>query len=307
MRWLTLVWIGCGKSDGGPSDTNDTATAPTTPPQPPTSDFAFDPSTNFTFAASYTGPHAVVSSQSDFGIDWSGLATDQLGRPMTEVGLVVMQARTETQAEVLSAVATGGPSTEDALDYWYFEPGGRTLMLASELSQTGNFFDPAGWVVVGTTTTFVVQLKDAAFRTLAVGTLAPGGAEDGLTFDAVSLDADVALSGGFFTTTTALGPWTFDWSGLTTDALGGAVDPIAIDQLFLARYPLSPAELPARVLDPEGQADPFVIKYVSGRSSLASDEITGFTGFEVGSWLIGLRCLDCPSPVPAYTVRLEVL
>ena len=48
------------------------------------------------------------------------------------------------------------------------------------------------------------------------------------------LDWQAALSGDWLVTANDMDPWTIDWSALTVDVNGNSIDPLLVEQLFIA-------------------------------------------------------------------------
>jgi hypothetical protein len=108
---------------------------------------------------------------------------------------------------------------------------------------------------------------------------------------------------------------TFDWSKMTTNALGAdfsGVSASRITRAFIGHYNESPSELSGeKFLDLELIGTALYRKNIDigtsvNFSSFQDDQGNGFPGIDsTGTWLVGLQCGDCHNPAPWYITVLK--
>jgi hypothetical protein len=110
------------------------------------------------------------------------------------------------------------------------------------------------------------------------------------------------------------GPWTIDWSAMTTSAAGAPLDPLAVQRLWIATIPGADEVTSAWLLDPEGASDLYYSEGVNNVSAfdptdLLASNATYFEGFDTEqTWFVGLGCGTCPlASVPLYIGELKVV
>ncbi|HEX6766382.1 MAG TPA: hypothetical protein VF103_12910, partial [Polyangiaceae bacterium] len=104
---------------------------------------------------------------------------------------------------------------------------------------------------------------------------------------------------------------TIDWRGLTTNGLGRPWIQRSIDQVTVAHYTQSLAELEAQFLDLEQIAERFyrgdaLTDEPFSLSALADAQGQAFTGIDgTGVWILALSCtIYCSNPAPWYLTIL---
>lgn len=95
-----------------------------------------------------------------------------------------------------------------------------------------------------------------------------------------------------------------DWSALSTDGLGNAVEPRKLDRLEVARYDMDLEELEARFLDLEQLATGRWSFDTNGETSASLADLEGDEAFpgvdDEGTWLLALWCTTCQTPAPRF-------
>jgi hypothetical protein len=97
-----------------------------------------------------------------------------------------------------------------------------------------------------------------------------------------------------------------EWSEIAVNAMGREFVPNRIEEVMVAKYSLTPAELEARFLDLETIADQMYRGEVASGTSLdlstlKTDAGQSFTGIDAsGTWIVALVCGNCMNPAPWY-------
>jgi hypothetical protein len=104
---------------------------------------------------------------------------------------------------------------------------------------------------------------------------------------------------------------TFDWSKMTTTAMGGEFDTTAITRVLVGHYDQTPAEIEQKFLDIEVMGtDLFEGTIEIGTkvdlSKLKTADGKSFSGIDdSGTWIIALQCGNCRNPAPWYLTIFE--
>lgn len=104
------------------------------------------------------------------------------------------------------------------------------------------------------------------------------------------------------------GPWTVDWSELSTNGLGQPFEGSRVDRLDLAFY--EGADLASLESDflglEEAASQSWTVELEPGFSYDLND-LSGFDGLDRsdGVWLLALRCSSCSNPAPLFLGVLE--
>lgn len=311
MRALLCVAVGCGGGDGPKDPTGPTGDDDDT--LPPSSTLVLDDRSNFAYAATCGLPHADLVDGADFAVDWSGLSVDLYGRPFDPalVRDVVLSARTDTPADIAAGIADETLDDGPVEQGWHFPPDGATAVTASQMLFDSHPFEPADWVTADQT--FLLALLGEDLGLLSAATASGGGGASLLALDdSAVVDWTATLGATALSTRPDLEPWTLDWSGLAHDSFGRSVDPLAMEQLFVARLDAS-TDVAQAMLDLEGQALEWYVKYVAGLDRLDAAELLSLDGddFEAftldGTWVVGFRCSACGSRVPRFAAIVRVV
>lgn len=313
MRIAVLLMVACGGGSGDPTTDTDTDGTPPTPGPEPSSTLVLTDATNYALDATLNTAHTSAMAGADITVDWSGLDTDLLGRPMDPTGVyqVWLVSTPWTPAELAEQLVEDQVSALNLDDnVWYLDPAGATSAPTSAWSQTGHPFSPGYWSQPEQTTTFGLLFVDADQKLLAAATFAPDGAETTLSVGPSPLAYTATLSGATLPTTPELGPWTIEWDRATKSVHGW---PHRLEQLFVAHVPGDTAAVEAAALDLQSAADQWFVRYVEGKTTLGTDELSSldgstFDGFTAdGTWVVGLQCLSCLGVPPHVIGQVEVL
>lgn len=252
----------------------------------------------------------------DYRLDWSGVTNDLQGRPVDPaadidlVGMVNFPYLTEEEIEVKLATDT----LEQAdLEGGVTEPlSGITETMLSNLTLFGNPVSPQTYLTADSGVFLVIV---ASGGTLGIGTrqlqfVAPvtgepntdiliDGASTRLTFDVdlQSLDPVKLITDGDY--------FTLDWSELTTNGLGAAIDLGHIDQAEVAWFSSATlADLESNFLQIEVDADSLWQAAIPSGTDVALADLVGdgpFPGISSdGTWVLALNCSSCSNPAPQF-------
>jgi hypothetical protein len=311
---LLLVALACSEEeDSRPAaaETGDPAPAAT---------FRVTDANNYDFASAIDAPSVRTLEFADLTIDWSALGSDMQCHDVDPVAdidnLGLMAFPYLSEEEVEAGLSAGTIEQADLGGYVSLEPGDRTSVSLSEFT----FFttdvdietlyqdiDGSSWMLLlSTGTTVGTGARSIVF-------LDPEPDEPNtevLAGDACGvIDLDVELETLQATVAPAEGPWIVDWSALSKDGQGLAIDFGKIDALMVARYSLTPAELEEQFFDLELIADELWTMDLPGGTSADLADLQGesgaFEGFTAeGTWLLALRCSLCPNPAPLFLTRV---
>jgi hypothetical protein len=304
---LTTLLIAC-PADRPPGETGEVTDDPTD------NIFELTDAHNYAYTSDVSIGEVEVQTAQDVTFDWSGLTTDiqtHAVDPATIEQSFILWFEALTHAEVEAKIGADDIDASDvgAILIWDNDAGATSNLLSEHLVYGSAAFDP--------TTDFTAEEGSWLFRLVTdtvnsrmVTFLNPTSSSDNHTVtvgdDSAAVDFDADLS--------SLEPYgqeaSFDtyevrWSTLETTGGGQDFDPAKIDQVMLAYYSESVAEIEADFLNVEQIADEEYLWEVSQAESL---EIASadFGGFRSGVWLIALRCTACASPAPHFLSVIDV-
>ncbi|MEQ1565933.1 MAG: hypothetical protein ABMA64_09875 [Myxococcota bacterium] len=285
-------------------------------------DLLFEDANNYTFSNEVTMQVTEIAANEDARIDWSGLTTDVRGRAVGGVQQISMLKFKYPLDELVPLFATNDIDAQaEAEETYLFEvaPGVDEAM-ASTFDITGVGFSPEDLFTDDPTATWTVSavnypggrldlLMSKAFVPTGASTnhditLADGDTEIEYTVDlhsAPQLEVDAGVDS-----------YVLDWSAVTTDVFDHPYDPVAGDDLLIGHYPGDLASVEAGFLQLDTNADRIYRRYVGSETSAALSEAAdeagaAFPGFDAtGTWLIGISCSACSTPVPLLLTVISV-
>lgn len=308
LRWLSLLG-GCG--GGAVSSGDDTGSASAAPCDP----CAITDAHNYHYAPTLSAPEWTVASGLDLRISWAGLTADLLGHALDPSSLdraLLLVFHDLSAAEILDGMAHDRLDQSSVTIALTCTPQDSGCNL-SDFNLMGNHLDVQQYLVEGSGTWVVAPgwTGQAGVASLALFT-ADDGAEaqvereipDGAA--ALEVQAELAPDGAI---PVADGSHpVFDWSALTVDALGNEIALSRSDRLRIGRYDMEPAAMEAAFLDLEMLATETWEVDVTGRTSLPTQEVSGFPGFVAGpTWVLTLECSTCMNPAPRFLGLVEVV
>jgi len=250
-------------------------------------------------------------------IDWSGFTEDlqgfevDPGNDITTVSLVWF--RDLTPEEVEEAVISGGITQSSVGLYATRMPEpGRTGIALAQLDLYGTPFKAEEYMIVegGAWLVRLATARNPEAMAFFVTPTAdgPGVVSIGNDSSVLAFDPDLA----------ALSPvklnadMTVDWTALTRDGRGAALDPLTLQELWIARYDgYDRAALEERFFELELLPTDTWRASAYGEDGLALGDAVNeageaFTGATPdATWLMALRCLLCASPAPVYLTALD--
>ncbi|RME22293.1 MAG: hypothetical protein D6798_16160 [Deltaproteobacteria bacterium] len=277
---------------------------------------------NYRFHGILDGPSVQLAEYRDVTLSWAGLTHDLLCHdldPVADIDNVAFMIFPElTEAEVEQGLADDSLSQVDLGAYLSFEPGDATEVSLSDLTFFGTdadieeeFYEGHGaWLLTLTTgTTIGVGVRSIAFLTPTAGETATRGEIQG---GCGILDATVDLRSLQPAPIAAQGPWSIDWSAVTTNMGGNPFEPLSVSEVMVGRYDEDLATLEERFLDLELLTDdlwlgPHPSGTATDLSTLArASDGAPFPGFSPdGTWLFALRCGTCSNPAPLFLTVLQ--
>jgi len=278
---------------------------------------------NFNYSGAMHVPVITTASGVDLNICWDQLVQDIQCHDMDpnadidNVGLVRLPYL--SQAEVSERLAGQGLQQADISGYVELNTNGETCLSLADMNFYGTMIDVPSeynedggtYLMIHTTgtepgigarmLTFLEPKADS--KVTGVDTENGCGVLD-FTADMRSL---TPLS------MPAAGPWVVDWSGLTQDGQGIALQDGTVDGLMVAFYAdLEPADLEPEFFDLELiPTSMWQLDIESGTIADLAEATNGtsnFTGIDTaaaGTWALALRCSTCQNPAPLFLTILE--
>lgn len=277
---------------------------------------------NYVFTGALDVPVLVTQSGADVTICWDEVTEDIQCHgldPAEDIDVLGMvRFSTLTQDEVEAGLSTNSLQQSNMSGYVQFEnDASATCTTLSAMSFFGTPFDVATEYTEegGTYMMLLTTGKTLGVGARMISFLEPSPSSD-VTSVAVEsgcgiLDFSVDLHSQADAAACTDGPHTVDWSGVTVDGQGNAVDPTQIDKLLLGFYEgVTVEDIEADFLDLEQNATRLWSMELSGGTTadlgLASDGASTFSGFEgEGVWLIALQCSRCYNPAPLVVSVLD--
>lgn len=292
------------------------------------SDLVFTDENNYTFASGFETVPEEVQAQSNVTIDWSALTTDIRGREFdpTTVDQISLLNITAPREEVYRMIAENEISQDDAQDIYLYEPEvGQTSAELQDFTITDipidlQLFtenDAQTWILS------LMDVPDGRTDILATAILQPkvGATDTRVDFtDGISelTDLVVDISGAAPLVAKAdSGPYGLDWSAVTVDTFGHPFDELLGDELLIGHWSGDVASIESDFLRLDGSADALYRLDVFGTRSIAPPDKAledavdadgkNFPGFTAeGTWLVGIVCRECPTPVPLILGHVQV-
>jgi hypothetical protein len=277
---------------------------------------------NYSFTGALDVPVVVTASATDITLNWDQVVEDiqchaiDPAADIDTVGLV--RFSTLTQDEVELGLSTNDLQQSAMSGYVQFENDaevttttlGVMSFFGTQIVIEDEYFEGGGTYMLLLTTgsTPGVGARMITF-------LEPQAAASETTVDVANgcgvLDFAVDLTSLTSPAVCTDGPYDVDWSAITVDGQGNAVDASQIDNLLLGYYPgLTVADIEADFLDLESLATNLYELPLTGGTTadltLASDGTTTFSGFSGdGVWVLALQCSRCYNPAPLFVTVLN--
>jgi hypothetical protein len=308
----------CGSSGGGGGNN-------------PVGNVVLRDANNYTSQSTLTIPTVQTASGQDLSISWSGLSKDLLCHPAASIDNVAfLKIGNMSQGDVETKLASGQLVSSEVTTYRELHTaagadGGAavTSTMLSKLSY-GSALVPATDYVESATTQYLLLFTHGTTLGVGAQTMAfiqPSAASQNTTV--VAQDACASSILDFTATLSTMpvsipvgGPWKIDWSQITKDSFGYALDfsQTKLDKVEVAFFQgMTAADLQAHFLDIEINATslysvavPTGQKYID-LATADTDGGTAFPGFAQtdGTWAAAVLCSTCSVPAPVVFVILQ--
>ncbi len=304
LRLLVLLG-GCA---GAPDLGEDTAAA-----DPGCADCALTDTHNYRVASTLTARTFRLPAATDAVLDWSAVRTDVQGQPVAPGGIdrVLLVAFPALGPDaILRGLADDTLQQSDAALFVACDPGGATSCRLSDFSILGSTLavEEVFLAGVGTWMVALTTRGEVGARSFGLLQATDGPAHDAARFDdeTAVLEVDVDLRTPAPVVVVPGAAPVVDWTGLARDGLGHALQLSTLDTLMLAHLDASVADVEARVLDLERDADRLWTARLDGTGRFDLSTLDGFDGVtDEGTWWLALRCGTCTHPAPRFLARLE--
>lgn len=287
---------------------------------------------NYTFSSSLSISVTPVAPKSDLTFDWSAVTKDFMDHelnPATDVEHVAVLVWELSHAALEEGINNDSLKQKSLLTGARLDPadGVTSANLFSFGAITGQpiepeqileFLDPT--LYPPEAFTYLVVLSSSTEIGREARMLKAFRLDASTTNTSVALDPTSALLTyqadivGRQTTPVPVGKANLyvDWSQLATNAFGRDFVDTKIDEVMVARFTETPAELQADFLDLELNAEDMYRGQVTAGESLVLTNLTHsvtnapFPGIDATStWLLVLRCGSCMNPAPWYLTVLS--
>lgn len=272
---------------------------------------------NFSYSSSMEAEVIDARAGADITIDWLLLTDDILGHtvdPTTDIDQVMLVnfPRLEPE-EVLDGLANDSLDQAEVGGYFTNEPESASCQLAQfgllgAIPHVEEYFleDSGTWL-------FALKTDGVTgVRSLVFGN--PVTDHDNVLIsignDTAKLNFEVDLTSANAVGIPAGTTPVLDWSGLSVDGVGSAIELEKIDLLQVARYDLSLSEMEDGFFDlPTLAAETWSLD-VEGVTSASLADLAGDTPFvgidDSGTWELALWCTTCQNPVPKVLAHLAI-
>lgn len=294
------------------------ACADLSPPEAaPCASCALNDANQYSYEADISVSTAALPVAEDSVIRWDSLTRDVHGHardPFTDIDAArLIGFRDQSPEEVLEALATDSLRQADITLFLSCASADASCAL-SDFGLLGNQLDVERYFEDDGATWLVALNSPLEAGVAAMLFLDPS--PDAASHEAVlddrssSIDAEVD-----FETLAALkveanrADLEIDWSDVTVDGLGNALNAAGIDELVLGRYDARRGALGSKVFDLESAASEVWTMPIDGAPGANLGDLAGDTAFEgisgASTWLLALRCSTCLNPAPRLVTVLE--
>ncbi len=312
---LLVLLLACGGKDDEETGTEE---------EPLSGVLTLSDENNFSYTGTIDAPSFTVKEYSDLSVDFSGLSSDIQCHdldPVADLDNVTLLAFPYlSEEEVEDGLSNDTLQQVDIVLPVNVYPGDATTVLLSEFTFLGTYPEIIEEYFYEGSATWMMMF--ATGKQLGVGARAlvflhPSASTE-TTEIAVEpacgvLDFQADLSELTPIPAPKEGGWTLNWSTLSTDGHGNALEAGSIDSAMVAWFAdLSVDELQAQFLDLELLADGLWTQDIEGGTAVALDHLMDADGQPFvdasaeGTWLLALRCSLCPNPAPKFLTVLDV-
>ena len=276
---------------------------------------------NYTSMSTLNLPVVQTKAAADLSISWTGVMKDLLCHPAASVDNVAfLKVPNMTKDQIQTALAEGTLAASQVKSYFEWHTGGATSTMLSSL-KFGGAIDVMNDYTESATTQYLLLFTHGTVQGVgaqAMVLLQPMASSANTTVAAPDACSSNVLASFVPTFGAPLdvpkaGPYTIDWSKLTKDSFGHAIQFQNIDQVEVAFYQgKQTSDLMAHFLDVEIDATSLYAAMLAAPAPKSFDLTkaktssgTSFPGFAQtdGTWALALRCSSCSVPAPlAFTI-----
>ncbi|MFL5303974.1 MAG: hypothetical protein ACJ8F1_02125 [Polyangia bacterium] len=274
---------------------------------------------NYTSMSTLNLPVVQTKAAADLSISWPDVMKDLLCHPAASIDNVAfLKVPNMSKEQIQTALAEGTLAASQVSKYYEWHTAGATSAMLSSL-KFGGAIDVMNDYTESATTQYLLLFTHGTVQGVGAQSmllLQPTAASTNTTVTAPDACASKVLATfvptfGTPLSVPAAGPYTVDWSKLTKDSFGHAIQFQTIDQVEVAYYQgKQTSDLMAHFLDVEIDATSLYAAKLSGQKSFdlkgaTTTSGTAFSGFSQtdGTWALALRCSTCSVPAPvAFTI-----
>ncbi len=305
---MILLLLACA---GGP----DTAAPGDDSAAPADGPVSLTDASNYTYTIALDIGETEVAPTDELVVDWNAWSVDLRGFPVDPArdvrGIDLVWLRDLTPAEVETALVEGAITQSSVGLYATALPDpGATSWPLNRFDLYGTDFRPAEYMTQEGGS-WLVRFSTETNAEAMVHFLVPGAGEPIAWIDNDSADLDFVPDLASLAPVTPGADLEVEWTGLTRDGRGGALDPLSIQELWIARYDgLDVATLQSRFFELETLAAATWTLNVYGEDGATLTDAVDATGGAFpglspdATWILALRCTICAAPAPVYLTVL---
>ncbi|MEZ4237650.1 MAG: hypothetical protein R3F59_16185 [Myxococcota bacterium] len=290
-------------------------------------DLVFEDANNYDFSAVFAADAIEVQSQSDLTIDWSALTTDVRGRPVVpaDIEKVSLLNVSAPLNDVIDMIANNDLGQDVTQDVYLYDNDGSTSCYLSDFSITSIPID-LSLLTEDANSTWVLSLLNqpggefgSNVRTDILHTLFLVPQDAGTNTDVAfvdgisSLDVTVDIAGAAAIPTTAdADTYSLSWKDVTVDTFGHPFQPELADELIIGHFDGTVADVEADFLRLDETPELYRVDVLGSTklddlSTALDSSGNAFGGFTAdGTWLVGIICSKCATPVPLILAHVDV-
>ncbi len=274
------------------------------------SDCALSDADSFSLQVDLAIATTALPAGQDAWLDWSALTTDILERPVArceDLDAVTLSLFPQaTPEEVTAGLAMDHLEAGSIGALWQCTPTSCACAL-SDFSFVGHPLVPKGDFTEGRGT-WLLSLSGGDAAGLRGLALIDAQADATATTLQVEDHTSAASVSASFSAPLLVAPdAVLDWTGLTADGWGQALELHRLDRIRLDAVALSADALAGRLLDLNALAAPSFEADIEGSTSLSLETLTGGAGLVAApdaTWLLTLWCSTCSLDLPRVGVLL---
>ncbi|MEZ4237930.1 MAG: hypothetical protein R3F59_17650 [Myxococcota bacterium] len=289
-------------------------------------ELVFVDANNYEFSAVFATQIVEVQPQADLTVDWSAVTTDIRGRPLdpVQVEKLGLLSVSSTPDELVDRIANNDLGEDVTDDQYVYDNDTRSTCYLSDFSITSIPIDLT-LLTESPDTTWMLSLVDqpggeygSNVRTDVLQTVfvlpTDGSTNTDVAFtDGISsLDVTVDIAGATpLSTTAGEGAYSLDWKGVTVDTFGHPFQPDLADELIIGHFDGTVADVEGDFLRLDETPELYRLDVLGATkatdlSAALDSSGNAFGGFTAdGTWLVGIICSGCATPVPLILAHVD--